>query len=122
MEDVERRLGLSRAGRVVRQKEDEIISMLDKLIEDLEKQCSQCQGTGSGSGNGPQRPANAPGVNGPTGPGTTNPRDAQGRGWGNLNDKERQEALQQLGKDFPAHYRAAIEQYFRRVASDTKTP
>lgn len=39
MEDVERRLGLSRAGKVVRKKEDEIITMLDKLIDDLEKQC-----------------------------------------------------------------------------------
>jgi hypothetical protein len=39
MEDVERRLGLSRAGKVVRKKEDEIIKMLDVLIEDLEKQC-----------------------------------------------------------------------------------
>jgi hypothetical protein len=37
MEDVERRLGLSRAGKVVRKKEDEIISMLDKLIDELEK-------------------------------------------------------------------------------------
>jgi len=39
MEDVERRLGLSRAGKVVRKKEDEIVKMLDVLIADLEKQC-----------------------------------------------------------------------------------
>ena len=54
------------------------------------------------------------------GPGTVNPRNNQGAGWGSLPAKERQEALQQLGKDFPAHYRAAIEQYFRRIASDNK--
>ena len=38
MEDVERRLGLHRAGKVTRKKEDEIVAMLDKLIEELEKQ------------------------------------------------------------------------------------
>src|SRR5438034_2947324 len=37
MEDVERRLGLSRAGKVVRKKEDEIIALLDKVIDELEK-------------------------------------------------------------------------------------
>ena len=40
-------------------------------------------------------------------------------GWGNLPPRERQEALQQIGKDFPAHYRDVIEQYFRKLATDT---
>ncbi len=119
MEDVERRLGLSRAGKVVRKKEDEIVKMLDILIDDLEKQCSQCSGGAGGGGGGP---AGQSGVGGPTGPGTVNPRNSQGAGWGKMNDKEREKALQQLGKDFPAHYRAAIEQYFRRIASDTSIP
>jgi hypothetical protein len=122
MEDVERRLGLSRAGKVVRKKEDEIIDMLDKLIAKLEeeqKNC-QCSGTGSGPGGGQQQPASKSGIGGQTGPGNVNPSTAQGRGWGELPPHKRQEALQQLGKDFPAHYRAAIEQYFRRIASDTK--
>jgi len=39
-----------------------------------------------------------------------------------LPPKQREEALQQLGKDFPAHYRAAIEQYFRRIASTDPKP
>ena len=39
-------------------------------------------------------------------------------GWGNLASKDRQEALQQIGKDFPAHYRDVIEQYFRKLASE----
>jgi hypothetical protein len=40
-------------------------------------------------------------------------------GWGNLPPRERQEALQQIGKDFPAHYRDVIEQYFRKLATDS---
>jgi hypothetical protein len=121
MEDVERRLGLSRAGKVVRKKEDEIIKMLDVLIEDLEKQCAQCQG-GGGGGGGPRNPANQPSICGQTGPGATNPRTAKAGEWGQLPAKDREEALQQLGKDFPAHYRAAIEQYFRRIAADEAKP
>jgi hypothetical protein len=123
MEDVERRLGLSRAGKVVRKKEDEIVAMLDKLIDELEKQQQQSSSSSSGSpGGGPMNPANQSGVGGPTGPGTVNPRNAQGAGWGTLPAKDRQEALQQLGKDFPAHYRAAIEQYFRRIANEPARP
>ena len=39
-------------------------------------------------------------------------------GWGELPPHERQEALQQIGKEFPAHYRDMIEQYFRKLAND----
>jgi hypothetical protein len=39
-------------------------------------------------------------------------------GWGNLPPKEREEALQQIGKDYPAHYRDVIEQYFRKLATE----
>jgi hypothetical protein len=123
MEDVERRLGLSRAGKVVRKKEDEIVAMLDKLIEELEKQQQQSSSSSSGGGGGgPMNPASQSGIGGPTGPGTVNPKNAQGSGWGELPPHKRQEALQQLGKDFPAHYRAAIEQYFRRIANDPARP
>ena len=39
-------------------------------------------------------------------------------GWGDLPPKQREEALQQIGKDFPAHYRDVIEQYFRKLATE----
>jgi hypothetical protein len=39
-------------------------------------------------------------------------------GWGNLPPKEREEALQQMSKDLPAHYRELIEEYFRKLARD----
>jgi hypothetical protein len=117
MEDVERRLGLHRAGKVVRQKEDEIVTMLDKLIKELEDQQGQCPNGGPGPG-GPQNPASSPTRGGIKGPGNVDPKNNKGTGWGALNPKQREEALQQLGKDFPAHYRAAIEQYFRKIADE----
>ena len=39
-------------------------------------------------------------------------------GWGDLPPKEREEALQQMGRDFPPHYRDAIEEYFRKLAAE----
>ena len=39
-------------------------------------------------------------------------------GWGDLPEKQRQEVLQQIGREFPAHYRDVIEQYFRRLAAE----
>ena len=31
--------------------------------------------------------------------------------------KQREEALQRIGDDFPAHYREVIEEYFKRLAN-----
>ena len=39
-------------------------------------------------------------------------------GWGDLPPKEREQALQQIGRDFPSHYREAIKEYFRRLAAE----
>src|SRR5262249_35620644 len=39
-------------------------------------------------------------------------------GWGDLPPKEREEAMQQISKEFPSHYRDIIEQYFRKLASE----
>jgi hypothetical protein len=32
--------------------------------------------------------------------------------------KEREQALQDVGRDFPSHYREVIEEYFRRLAAE----
>ena len=53
------------------------------------------------------------------GPGNVDPKDIGSKsGWGNLPPKQRQEALQQISKDLPAHYREVIEEYFRRLARE----
>jgi hypothetical protein len=38
-------------------------------------------------------------------------------GWGNLPPAKREEALQQISRDLPTHYREAIEAYFRKLAT-----
>ena len=42
-------------------------------------------------------------------------------GWGDLPPKEREQALQQISREFPGHYRDVIEQYFRELADETNS-
>ena len=119
MDDVERRLGFARAGAKVRKQEDDIVAKLDKMIEELEKQQQQQQGQGSGSGKQPSSPMQDSQAAGGGGPGEVDQRKTGIRsGWGNLPPKQRQEALQQISKGLPAHYREVIEEYFRKLARD----
>ncbi|MFO0904116.1 MAG: hypothetical protein U0939_14025 [Pirellulales bacterium] len=121
MDDVHRRLDLGRAGKKVRQEEDDVIAKLDKMIEELEEQLKQQQqqaGAAGGSAN-PSSPRADSTPGGVKGPGNVDPKDIGRRAdWGDLPPKERQEVLQQIGKDLPAHYRETIEEYFRKLARD----
>ena len=124
MEDIRRRLDLGRAGPKVREVEDGVIASLDKLIDEMEKQQQQQQQQQSGSSGGntqPSNPAQDSSPLGGSGPGETRQRKfANEGGWGQLPPKERQQAMQQIGKDFPSHYRDVVEQYFRKLASEER--
>jgi len=119
MEDIQRRLDLGRAGPKVREIQDGVVKSLDKLIEELES-AQQQQQASQGAGNlQPTRPAQESVPMGGKGPGKVAKRDiGRQSGWGDMPPKQREEALQQIGRDFPAHYRDIIEQYFRRLASE----
>jgi hypothetical protein len=117
MEDIERRLDLGRAGPKVRKIEDGVIKSLDKLIERLDQQ--QQQMASASQSLQPSRPAEQSVPMGGKGQGVVTKRDVGHQsGWGNLPPKQREEALQQIGRDFPAHYRDIIEQYFRKLATE----
>jgi len=120
MDDVRRRLRLARAGKRVRDQEDDVIAKLDKMIKDLEEQQKQQQQQQQAGANGsPQsnRPLDDSQPAGGQGPGNVAQRDiGHGSGWGNLPPKEREEALQDITKNLPNHYRAVIEEYFRKLA------
>jgi hypothetical protein len=117
MEDVERRLDLGRAGKRVRTVEDGIVKSLDKLIEELEKQ--QQQQSGSAGALQPTQPAQQSRILGGQGPGNVDKKNvAATKSWGDLPPKKREEALQQIPKNFPSHYRDIIEQYFRRSTQE----
>ena len=120
MTDVTRRLDLGRADDNVQEREQKIIDKLSKLIEQIEEQQQQQSGKGQGNSQGGQAaPMNDSQAAGGSGTGEVDRKRIEERdGWGKLPPAERKEALQQISRDLPTHYREAIEAYFRKLATD----
>jgi len=121
MGDIRRRLHLGRAGKKVQKVERGVIESLDKLIEKLEQQQQQQSSSSSGSGDNirSSRPAPDSMIIGGKGKGDMErKRIGSESGWGDLPPRQREEALQQIGREFPSHYRDVVEQYFRRLAAE----
>ncbi|MEX0936389.1 MAG: hypothetical protein WDZ59_00910 [Pirellulales bacterium] len=120
MDDVQRRLDLGFADKKVRLIEDGVVESLDKLIEELEEQAQQQQQQQQAGSQGQPsgQPMQDSRIARQQGPGEVQPRDiGDEAGWGSLPPKQREEAMQQLGRDFPSHYRDVIQQYFKRLAA-----
>jgi hypothetical protein len=123
MADIRRRLDLGRAGPKVLKAEDEVVAMLNKIIKKLEEeqdkqQQQQQQQQGSNAGQ-PKNPAQQSQLrNGESKGEVTKKNIGSKSGWGDLPQKQREEMTQQIGREFPPHYREAIEQYFRRLAAE----
>ncbi len=119
MRNIENRLGKARAGTRVREEEQAVVDKLDKLIEQMEKGGGGGGGGGgAGGSNNPGKPMNDSNAAQGKGAGDINRKKGSGEGWGNLPPKEREAALTELSKDLPAHYRAVIEEYFRKLARE----
>jgi len=122
MRDITRRLDLGSPGPKTIAVQDGVIESLDKMIKSIEQQQqqqSQSSGGAGGSGRGGNgTPMDDSRIAGGKGPGEVTKRDiGDTDGWGKLPPHKREEALQQIGREFPAHYREAIEQYFKRLAT-----
>ena len=127
MNDVQRRLDLGRAGKRVRDQEEEIVNKLDKMIEQIEQQMQQQQqqqqqASGQQSQQqGQGQPMEESQIAGGGGPGDVDQKDIGKRdGWGNLPPAERQASLQRMTQELPSHYREVIEGYFRQLSKDKK--
>ena len=122
MEDIRRRLAQGRSGDKVQGIEKGVIESLDKLIKKAEDQMQQQQQAQAGKGSlksPPSAPMQDSQIAELKGPGKVEPRDiGRGTGWGNLPDKDREKAMQEIGREFPSHYREVIEEYFRRLAAE----
>jgi hypothetical protein len=124
MRDIRRRLAYGRAGSKVQAVEKSVLDSLDKKIKDLEeKQRQQQQQASSQSGKSSGKPSKPMQDSMPAelkGPMKVDQRDiGHESGWGDLPPKEREQALQQIGREFPAHYRELIEDYFRELANES---
>lgn len=121
MSDSERRLDLGRPGERVQKVQDEIIAELDEIIEKLEQEGGGGGGGGGGDGqnnsNQSSSAANDSKVKGSTAPGEVDKKDlGRSAGWGNLNEKQQTKAKNDIARKFPAQYRQAVEEYYKKLA------
>ena len=116
MKDIQRRQELYRSGKIVRNQEEEVLKKLDKMIEELEKKQQQQQMAASSNPSAPMQDSkNAGGI----GPGKTDPKKIiEGGNWGNIPPEKRAEAMAEMTRDLPPHYRTIIEAYFRQLSRD----
>lgn len=119
MSDSERRLDLGRAGEKVQGVQERIVSNLDELIKKIESQSGGGGGAGGqNNSNQGDSPAEDSSVKGTTAPGLTDPKQLSKAGrWGDLPDKEQAKAKNLVNRNFPSHYRQAIEMYFKKLAN-----
>jgi hypothetical protein len=99
----------------VQTKQKEIVSTLDTLIAELEK-----QGSGTGGGNpNPTRPMQRSQITGgPGGSGPLHDPNAGTRVWGQLPSKEREQILQSQTEGFPPGYESILGNYYTRLSQN----
>lgn len=120
MDGVRRRLGKGRTDDDTQQAEKDVMKSLDRLIEKIEQQYQKQAQEGGDEGQQANNPADDSRLLKQKGPGNVDRRDFDPNGdWGDLPPKEREEALLKIEREFPAHYRDIIEQYFREMADRT---
>lgn len=122
MNDVRRRLAQGQPGQPAQKVENGVIESLDKLIKKAEDQAQKQAQSQAGSASGksqPSTPMQDSQIAELKGPGKVDHKDVGHKaGWGNMNDKDREKAMQEIGREFPSHYREVIEEYFRRLAAE----
>lgn len=121
-----RRLEVADAGDVVQERQQRVVDMLDKMIQDAENQEQQSSDNDSGgsgsSGNGKQSPSNPlqestlPGGAGGKGELRSARRASPGEMWGAMPPAERAKVMQALRDSFPSRYRQLVEQYYEELA------
>lgn len=137
MDAVERRLAAADSGEQTRERQQDIVRMLDDLIAMAEDQNSGGssgsggaggrQSSGQGEGGGPPSgtgqpsspaevsglpPGNAPR---PEGLSEIHPSDASDA-WGKLPIRQREKLVELFKKQYPDRYRQMLEDYYRRLA------
>lgn len=122
MGDVRRRLWLGQSGQLNIALQQEVIDALDKIIEKAEEQRKKQQQQQMAQGSIPQggaMPMEQSRSGDLKGAGEVDDRDIRpGGDWGRLPPAERERVTQQIIRDFPAHYRDVIEDYFRSLSGE----
>ena len=125
MKNLQQKLQRGKSGKKTQDQERQILEKLDKMIEKMEQQQKQAQGQGGqpGNSNNPDNPADDSNIAGQTGPGEVDRRPiGKSSGWGNLPEKSRTEARNLINRQFPSHYRRAVEEYLKKLAERPTQP
>jgi len=124
MSDVERRLDLGRSGENVQDQQLQVITAIDRLLEEAEKKKNQDQQQGGGSQGDPnqnQPSSGNPGqdsrIHGSKADGEATRKDLKETGrWGMLDRRDEAKARELIRQQFPANYLDIISEYNRRIA------
>jgi hypothetical protein len=118
MSEVTGDLSQMQTGKPVQDKQGRIVSQLDAIIQELEKQC-QGGGSGSGGSNNPSRPmADSKLAGGPGGMGDLHAPKSGKKEWTRIPPKEREAILQSRNEGFPAGYEDLLRSYYLRLAEE----
>jgi hypothetical protein len=129
MDNIERRLDLSRGGPTTQEIQKKVVRRLDEMIKELENQASgTCDCNGGACPNGGNKPNNTIRPSGPqpdsnggssNTPGAVDPIKFKelSKAWGNLPEKERIRAMAELTQGLPVKYKSLIEDFFKKQAS-----
>lgn len=129
MNNIERRLDLSRGGPTTQDMQKRVLLSLDEMIKKLEEEqngnCNgQCQGSGQAKGNKPgnnNRPSSPQqdsfGGNN-SGPGQVEAKKFKetAENWGSMPAKDRANALLDRAREMPAKHRELVETYIKKLA------
>jgi len=140
MDNVERRLDLSRGGQKTQEIQKKVVFRLDEVIKEIENQAKQQMASGKPNGGqpndgncpngGPQRQGQ-PNAQGPnpqldslggknSGLGLVDNqklKELAGK-WGGMPDAERAKAMMELTRDLPPRYREVIENYLKSLSTE----
>jgi hypothetical protein len=102
----------------VQAKEDQVVSRLDALIKELEKQCK----SGGGGGANPSRPLGRSILaRGPGGQGDMIDPKQGDKQWASLPAKQREQILQSQTEGFPPGYERILQSYYQRLSEEKVT-
>jgi hypothetical protein len=132
MDNIHRRLEMSRGGPKTRKMQKDVVLRLDEMIKQMENQAKgSSQSNGGSCPNGGQKdgqnnmqpgnPLNDSQPGGVSGPGKVDPKKFKelAEVWGKLPEKERAKAIVGLTRDLDPRYREAIEAYFKKLSASS---